>query len=283
MLLRGGFITAHQLTMEQPRPAVRFTDHDCDHQAFDRQASTAARADREHRRHPALPRPIACNHAPADEHNTRLNVSTDAEYASLELLRSSRLSTCGAAAHDELERVRHLLRFAEMFPMGVSIVNDYSFGTVRFGARAFKCGMYLMALLFSVYVIWGGYKMAEDPVDTAEVHRESVLWTDHSVVPLPFIAVDGAVEALQVSATMHEISKGNFRSKSKTPAPMHACDVVQRQRTIEGANCIHGLTADGQDVPSVVGTFGDPLYRCEFRNLFALYHTRVLSDWLSGW
>eukprot|EP01047_Picozoa_sp_COSAG01_P077019 COSAG01_NODE_13724_length_1544_cov_0.937024_1_plen_264_part_00 len=194
------------------------------------------------------------------EERKRLDESTE-EGAELLAARQSSWAAVEKKTAAKLQAERNVLQYAGMFPMGVSIVNEYSFGSVRFGAKAFKCGLWLMAIMFSGYFIYGGWKMLEDPADTVKVHREKVLWTDHSAVPLPFISIDGVAEGLRVSATMCDIPRGDYSSKTKTPAPMHTCDVIQRQRPIHGATCIHGPADDGKDVLSVVGTFGDPLYR----------------------
>lgn len=171
-----------------------------------------------------------------------------------------------------LTRKHHrVLHFAGSMPMGERIVADYSFGSVKCGAHLFRWGLRVMLLFFGLYVLYGFYKMEQDPADSTFVHREEKLWRAAALgdaVQLPFIAVEGYNEpSVQVTAEMCDIPGGNVTRKTRVPTALRVCDVIQRHRTIRDASCIY---EDGRELSrqppsgilSVVGTFGDPLYRC---------------------
>ena len=87
------------------------------------------------------------------------------------LTRSTSGTSTASSYLGEARNPKSYVKFAGMMPMGVSIVNEYSCGSVKFGAKAIKYGIWMLAVLFTLYFVYGGFKMSEDPADTATVHR----------------------------------------------------------------------------------------------------------------
>lgn len=163
---------------------------------------------------------------------------------------------------------------ANTLPLGSHTVYSYGCGSVRLGEYVVRWGFASAVLLSVAYLCWAIVQLTADPRTTTTIHRDTEHWSSaHGLAdaaPLPFIAFSsppctgGCASGGEfkydfgLSARLFDIPHGNYSAKEQVDTlEIRTCDVIrgslfQSMRT--GAFCIVGGG-------SVVGHFGDPVYR----------------------